>query len=371
MKPKSQIFVTRPTLAPLEEFVPYLEEIWESGVLTNGGKFHQQLESELCRYLGVPFLSLFNNGTIALLTAIKALELTGQVITTPYSFIATSHSIAWNSLEPVFADIDPQTLNLDAVAAEKAITSKTSAIMPVHCYGIPCDTERFDWLGKKYGLKIIYDAAHAFGVRDQGGSILRHGDLSVLSFHATKVFNTFEGGAIISPNFEIKKKIDGLKNFGYVDELRITQVGINGKLSEINAAFGLLQLKRVDDAIFKRSLVDKLYRSLLDGIRGIRCVDFTSAVKSNFSYFPILVEDSYKLSRDELYFALQKENIVSRRYFYPLMSDFECYSSLPSASPENLAVSREAARRILCLPVYSDLNHDVVEFIASVIRREA
>lgn len=368
MNSNSKTFVTRPTLPQLEEFMPYLKKIWDNGVLTNGGEFHQQLEKELSDYLGVPFISLFNNGTIALLTAIKALNLTGEVITTPYSFVATSHSIAWNNLSPVFADISSTSVNLDPLAVEKAINSKTSAIMPVHCYGVPCDVERFEWLSKKYKLKIIYDAAHAFGVKDEGGSILRYGDLSVLSFHATKVFNTFEGGAIVSGSLEMKKRIDSLKNFGYEDELNIPQIGINGKLSEVNAAFGLLQLKYVGEAIQKRSKVDQYYRDLLAEVAGISFLGQTENATSNYSYFPILVGDGFKLTRDELTLRLQKEDIYPRRYFYPLISDFKCYSHLPSSVASNLPNSKRVAGGVLCLPIYSDLSLKTVERIVSIIK---
>ena len=283
------IYVTQPYLPPLEEFIPYLERIWENKILTNGGPFHQELEQALCTYLGVGYLSLFTNGTIALVTALQALRVTGEVITTPYSFVATAHSLLWNGIKPVFVDIDPKTLNLDPAKIEAAITPQTTAIMPVHVYGHPCDVKTIQEIAARYNLKVLYDAAHAFGVQDPGGSVLRHGDLSVLSFHATKVFNTFEGGAIISPDQKTKERIDHLKNFGFEDEITVIAPGINGKMSEINAAFGLLQLKSIDSALAMRMAVDEHYRTLLANVRGIDCLQNDETNISNYSYFPILV----------------------------------------------------------------------------------
>ena len=287
------IYVTQPYLPPLEEFIPYLEEIWANKILTNGGPFHQQLEQALCEYLGVEHISLFTNGTLALVTALQALRITGEVITTPYSFVATSHSLLWNGIKPVFVDIDPNTLNLDPAKIESAITPQTTAIMPVHCYGHQCNVEAIQKIADNYNLKIIYDAAHAFGVQDAGGSILRHGDLSILSFHATKVFNTFEGGAIICPDAKTKLRIDQLKNFGFVDETTVVAPGINGKMSELNAAIGLLQLKHVEDSLTKRKEIDTIYRKLLQNIKGIDCLQDAGEREANYAYFPILVIHLY------------------------------------------------------------------------------
>ncbi|VAW76730.1 Aminotransferase, DegT/DnrJ/EryC1/StrS family [hydrothermal vent metagenome] len=349
------IFVTRPVLPPLEDFIPYLEEIWGNKILTNGGPFHQQLENELCKYLGVEYISLFANGTLALVTALQALNLTGEVITTPYSFVATAHSLLWNNITPVFVDVDPVSFNLSPEKIESAITSKTTAILPVHCYGHPCDVEAIQEIADNHGLKVIYDAAHAFGVEDKGGSILKHGDLSVLSFHATKVFNTFEGGAIICHDAEIKQRIDLLKNFGIKDELTVTDLGINGKMSEINAAFGLLQLKHVDQSIISRKEIDETYRELLKEVKGIRCLQDADEKSANYSYFPIMVESSYSLTRNELHQKLKDQNIFARRYFYPLITGFSMYRRMPSASRENLPVATDAASKVLCLPIYPAL----------------
>ena len=357
------IYVTQPTLPPLEEFIPYLEQIWENKILTNGGTFHQQLEQALCDYLGVKHLALFTNGTIALITALQALRITGEVITTPYSFVATAHSLLWNGIKPVFVDIDPISLNLDPAKIEAAITPQTTAIMPVHCYGYPCDVKRIQQIADNYNLKVIYDAAHAFGVKNQDGGILNHGDLSVLSFHATKVFNTFEGGAIICPDEKTKRRIDHLKNFGFVDEVTVVAAGINGKMSEINAAFGLLQLKGIDEALAKRQAIDAHYRESLKDIVGIRCADGGSHV-ANYAYFPIFVEKN----RDALYETLKENGIFGRRYFYPLISDFTMYRSLPSASPSNLPVARNIAQEVICLPIYPELSPDSQDKIIGIIR---
>jgi len=361
------IYVTKPFLPPLEEYYPYLEKIWASGVLTNGGQFHQELENALCKYLGVQHLSLFSNGTIALITALQALEITGEVITTPYSFVATAHSLLWNNIKPVFIDIDPDTLNLDPSKIEAAITPETTAIMPVHCYGNPCDVDAIDAIAKKHDLKVIYDAAHAFGVRCHCGSLLKHGDLSILSFHATKVFNTFEGGAIISPDATTKQRIDQLKNFGFVDEVTVTTAGINGKMSEINAAFGLVQLNHVDYAIAERKEIDSFYREKLSGIEGITFLDAAGSSTQNYSYFPILVNENFPLSRDGLYQQLKDKDIYARRYFYPLISQFPMYSNLPSANIENLPNATKAAEQVLCLPIYPGLTKIDQELICDLI----
>ena len=361
------VYVTQPYLPPLQEFIPYLEEIWGSKVLTNSGPVHQQLEMALCEYLGVEHIALFTNGTIALVTALQALRVTGEVMTTPYSFVATSHSLLWNGIKPVFVDVDPNTLNLDPAKLEAAVTPQTTAIMPVHCYGHPCDVEAIRRIADNYNLKVIYDAAHAFGVEDAAGSILRHGDLSVLSFHATKVFNTFEGGAIVCPDAKTKQHIDHLKNFGFVDELTVVAVGINGKMSEFNAALGLLQLKYNDQALTLRKEIDVAYRERLEGVRGIRCLNDAGERIANYSYFPIFVGTDYPISRDDLYQKLKDKSIHTRRYFYPLISDFPMYRGLPSARSENLPFATAAAREILCLPIYPDLEMSVVEEITQFI----
>jgi dTDP-4-amino-4,6-dideoxygalactose transaminase len=362
-----QIYVTQPALPPLEEFIPYLQQIWSSKILTNGGPFHQLFENALCEYLGVEHIALFTNGTLALVTALQALRITGEVITTPYSFVATSHSLLWNGIKPVFVDIDPNTLNLDPTKVESAITPQTTAIMPIHCYGHPCDVEAIQKIADNYNLKIIYDAAHAFGVKDAQGSILRHGDLSVLSFHATKVFNTFEGGAIVCPDAKTKIRIDHLKNFGHVGETAVVSLGINGKMSEFNAAFGLLQLKHIDQALALRKAIDIAYRERLTGIKGIHCLNDSGEAVANYSYFPILVEGNYPIGRDDLYQRLKDRGIHPRRYFYPLISHFPMYRGLPSAHKENLPVATLAAQQVLCLPIYPDLEMAVVDEVASII----
>lgn len=362
-----QIFVTQPYLPPLDEFIPYLEQIWENKILTNGGPFHQQLEKAVCEYLGVEHIALFTNGTIALVTALQALRVTGEVITTPYSFVATSHSLLWNGIKPVFVDIDPKTFNLDPAKIEAAITPQTTAIMPVHCYGHPCDVEAIQKIADNYNLKVIYDAAHAFGVQDAGGSVLRHGDLSVLSFHATKVFNTFEGGAIVCPDAKTKHRIDQLKNFGFVDEVTVNAPGINGKMSEFNAALGLLQLKYINHALALRKKIDAAYRRHLTNVKGIHCLSDAGEKIANYSYFPIQVDTDYPISRDDLYQKLKDNGIHPRRYFCPLISDFPMYRSLPSSHRENLPVATDAARQVLCLPIYPDLETSAVDEIAQFI----
>jgi len=364
------IYVTQPYLPPLEEFIPYLQQIWDKKILTNSGPFHQQLEQALCDYLGVKHIALFANGTLALVTALQALRITGEVITTPYSFVATSHSLLWNGIKPVFVDIDPDTLNLDPMKIEAAITPQTTAILPVHCYGHPCDVEAIQNIADNYNLKVIYDAAHAFGVKDANGSILRHGDLSVLSFHATKVFNTFEGGAIICPDAKTKERIDHLKNFGYVGETTVVAPGINGKMSEFNAALGLLQLRYVDAAFLRRKEIDAAYRAGLANVKGIRCVTNSVEIFANCSYFPIFVAPEYSLTRDELFQRLKDNNIHSRRYFYPLISEFPMYRGLPSANRPHLSCATEAAEQVICLPIYPDLEISVVLRIINTIKYE-
>lgn len=365
----SPIYVTQPALPPLEEFTPYLEKIWANKILTNGGPFHQQLEKALCDYLGVQHLALFSNGTLALVTALQALRITGEVITTPYSFVATAHSLLWNGIKPVFVDVHPDTLNLDPARIEAAITPQTTAIMPVHCYGHPCNVDAIQKIADNYNLKVVYDAAHAFAVQDSGGSVLRHGDLSVLSFHATKVFNTFEGGAIICPDAKTKQRIDHLKNFGFVDETTVVAPGINGKMSEINAAFGMLQLQHVDEALARRKAIDSVYRQGLKDVSGIRCLHDAGERVANYSYFPILVEANYPLSRDALYQKLKDHQIFARRYFYPLITDFPMYRGMPSAHRENLPVATAAAQQVLCLPIYPNLsNEQLVHVLQLVVR---
>ncbi len=368
MSTEPPIYVTQPFLPPLEEFTPYLEQIWNSRILANNGPFHRELEQALGQYLGVEHISLFANGTLALVTALQALRITGEVITTPYSFVATSHSLLWNGVKPVFVDIDADSFNIDPTKIEAAITPQTTAIMPVHCYGRPCDVHAIQHIADNYNLKVIYDAAHAFGVNDADGTVLRHGDLSVLSFHATKVFNTFEGGAIICPDAKTKTRIDHLKNFGYVDEVTVVAPGINGKMNEFNAALGLLQLKYIDQAIAERQRIDAAYREQLAGIPGIRFLPAADVRTANFAYFPILVGAEYPLSRDELNDRLREHNIYARRYFYPLISDFPMYRGLPSARRENLPVATEMAFQVLCLPIYPALSgHDQERIINMIL----
>jgi len=364
MKP---IFVTQPFLPPLEEFIPYLEDIWSNRILTNGGPFHQQLERALCDYLGLEHLSLFTNGTIALVTALQALRVTGEVITTPYSFVATAHSLLWNGIKPVFVDIDPTTLNLDPTKIEAAISPQTTAIMPVHVYGTPCDVEAIQRIADRNNLRVIYDAAHAFGVRDAGGSILRHGDLSVVSFHATKVFNTFEGGAIISPDARTKERVDHLKNFGFVDEVTVIAPGINGKMSEVNAAFGLLQLKYVDEALMSRKALDAAYRSRLNSVRGLHCLHHSNPARANYSYFPVLIDDSHPIGREALYAKLRARGIHARRYFYPLISDFPMYRELSKSMRDPLPVATRVAQQILCLPIYPAMTLEQLEAVVDTV----
>lgn len=361
------IYVTQPYLPPLEEFTPYLQQIWDRKLLTNGGPFHQQLEQALCDYLGVKYISLFTNGTIALVTALQALRITGEVITTPYSFVATAHSLLWNGIKPVFVDVAPNTLNLDPAKIEAAITPHTTAILPVHCYGHPCEVDAIQKVADNYNLKVIYDAAHAFGVQCHCGSVLNHGDLSVLSFHATKVFNTFEGGAIICPDSKTKIRIDQLKNFGHVGEVTVVAPGINGKMSEFNAALGLLQLKYIDQAIERRQEIDRAYRERLKNVKGIHCLNSAGEKVANYSYFPILVDSDYPISRDELNQRLKDNGINPRRYFYPLISEFPMYRGLPSAHRDNLPVATAASLQVLCLPIYPDLEMSAVEEIAAFI----
>lgn len=362
------VMVTSPLLPPLESFIPYLEEIWQSKKLTNGGPFHIQLEQALTEYLGVGHMSLFANGTLALMTALQALRISGEVITTPYSFVATSHALLWNNIKPVFVDVDPATCNMDPAKIEAAITPATTAIMPVHCYGLPCDVEAIQRIADNYGLRVIYDAAHAFGVSVGDNSILNHGDLSVLSFHATKVFNTFEGGAIICPNDKVKKRIDYLKNFGFADETTVVAPGINGKMNEFQAAFGLLQLEHIEEALIKRRDIFQNYYEALSHIPGISFIHTPSGVNWNYAYCPVFIDDNvFPLTRDELYQQLKEHNVFTRRYFYPLISEFPMYKGLTSSHPSNLPCAHHVSSGVLCLPLYPDLQCDEIERIIGVI----
>lgn len=363
------VYVTRPFLPPLEEIQPYLEQIWKSRQLTNGGEFHKQLEQGLCAYLGVDHISLFVNGTMALVTALQVLRITGEVITTPYSFVATAHSLLWNGIKPVFVDIDPETFNLDPAKIEAAITPQTTAILPVHVYGRSCDTLRIQSIADTYGLKVIYDAAHAFGVEDGAGSILQHGDLSILSFHATKVFTTFEGGAIVSPDEKTKRRIDHLKNFGFADEVTVVAPGINGKMNEFQAAVGLAQLKYIDCVLEERAMIGARYRERLASVKGIRCLPAPQKKDANNSYFPVLVQSEYPVKRDVLYEMLKDHGVVARRYFYPLISDFPMYRGLPSAQPDNIPVATMTAQQVLCLPIYSGLKFSTIDMLCDLISR--
>ena len=363
-----QITVTAPLLPNLEEFNALLKEIWDSKWITNNGSFHKQLEKELAEYLKVPYISLFTNGTLPLLTALQALRITGEVITTPYSFVATTHSIWWNGCKPVFVDIDPATGNIDPDAIEAAITNKTTAIMPVHVYGKPCDVKRIKEIADKYGLKVIYDAAHAFGVEVDGESILNAGDMSTLSFHATKVYNTIEGGALVMHDEETKKRIDYLKNFGFAGETTVIAPGINSKMDEMRAAYGILNLRQVDAAIEARHQVAIKYRESLRPVEGITFMDDMPGVKHNYSYFPIFVDaERYGITRDELYEKMRSHNVLGRRYFYPLISTFSTYRGLPSAAPENLPKAHQVADSVICLPMHHELSAEDVDRVLELI----
>jgi len=363
------IYVTQPSLPPLEEFTEYLKQIWESKILTNNGPFHKQFEKELGDYLGVKYLSLFANGTLALVTALQALRITGEVITTPFSFVATTHSLWWNNIKPVFVDIEPDYFTLDPDKIESAITPQTTAILPVHVYGNPCKIDKIQKIADTYGLKVIYDAAHAFGVNIHGNSILNFGDLSILSFHATKVFNTIEGGAIICHNENTKQRIDYLKNFGFAGETTVIAPGINAKMNELQAAFGLVQLKHIDEYIAKRKAIADMYRNELSSIKGIRVLCDIEGVDHSYTYFPMLVDEKlYDESRDATYERLKKNGIYGRRYFYPLISQFPTYRGLPSANSENLPLATYVAEQVICLPIYPDLDFNIVQRICEIIR---
>ncbi len=368
MTNNKRINVTQPSLPPLKGFIPYLRKIWDSKWLTNNGQFHQQLEKELAEFLGVKYVCLFNNGTIALMVAMQALEITGEVITTPFSFVATSHAIVWSKAKPVFCDIDPNTLNLDPAKLKALITPQTTAIMPVHVYGNPCDNEKIQKIANKHNVKVIYDAAHAFNVKKEGESILNWGDLSVLSFHATKVFNTIEGGAIVCHSKKMKQKIDDLKNFGFRSETEVVDIGINGKMNELQAAFGLLQLKDVENNIKKRKLVANYYYSNLDNVKGITCLDNDHSIKWNYSYFPIIIDkEKFGKTRNKLYEKLKENNVFTRRYFYPLISNFPMYKDLKSAQLDKLPIANKIALQVLCLPLYDDLTEEQVKKICKII----
>ena len=366
---KKIITVTSPLLPDINEFTKSLKEIWESKWITNNGLFHKKLERALAEYLKVPYVSLFTNGTLPLLTALQALRITGEVITTPYSFVATTHALWWNGIKPVFVDIDPATGNMDPEKIEAAITPRTTAILPVHVYGKPCDTEAIQTIADKYGLRVIYDAAHAFGVEIAGKSILNAGDMSTLSFHATKVFNTIEGGALVMHDEKTKQRIDYLKNFGFASETEVVGPGINSKMDEIRSAYGLLNLKQVDAAITARQRVAVAYREGLRDVKGISFWDDTPGVRHNYSYFPIFVDAAeYGMTRDQLYFKMKAQGIWGRRYFYPLISEFSTYRGLESSRPENLVNAHRMADTVICLPMHHELNEeDVIKIINSII----
>lgn len=365
---KDTITVTSPLLPNLEEFNKLLKEIWGSKWITNNGSFHKRLEKELAAYLKVPFVSLFTNGTLPLITALQALRVTGEVITTPYSFVATTHSLWWNCIKPVFVDIDPQTGNIDPDKIEAAITPKTTAIMPVHVYGKPCDTKKIQEIANKYGLRVIYDAAHAFGVEVNGESVLNAGDMSTLSFHATKVYNTIEGGALVMHDEETKKRIDYLKNFGFAGETEVVAPGINSKMDEMRAAYGLLNLRQVDAAIEARHQVAIEYREGLRDVDGISFMEDMPGVKHNYSYFPIFVDaEKYGMTRDELYFKMKDAKVLGRRYFYPLISEFSTYRGLPSSSKENLPNAHKMADSVICLPMHHELRKEDIDRILATI----
>ena len=362
------ITVTSPLLPSLEEFIPYLEDIWQRKWLTNNGHYHQELEKALCEYLKVPYVSLFTNGTLPLITALQALRITGEVITTPYSFVATTHALWWNGIKPVFVDIDPATGNLDPDRIEAAITLQTTAIMPVHVYGTPCVTERIQAIADKYGLKVIYDAAHAFGVEVGGKSILESGDMSTLSFHATKVYNTIEGGALVCHDEKTKQRIDYLKNFGFAGETEVVAPGINSKMDEVRSAYGLLNLKQVDAAIASRKAVAQHYRNGLQNIDGVTMMNEIVGVRHNYSYFPIFIDaEKYGLTRDELYAKMKNNGVLGRRYFYPLISTFSTYRALPSATKDNLPNAHRMADSVICLPMYAGLEDGDVEKVIEII----
>jgi len=363
------IYITQPNLPSLSKLNPYLEEIWKNKILTNNGPFHQKFEKELAKYLEVDHINLFTNATIALVVGLQALRITGEVITTPFSFVATTHALKWNGITPVFCDIEEETLNIDTDKIEAMITPKTTAIMPVHVYGHPCDTEKIQTIADKYGLKVIYDAAHAFGIKMKDKNLFLEGDMSVLSFHGTKLFTTFEGGAIISKDEKLKRRIDYLKNFGFADELTVIAPGINGKMNEFQSVIGLLSLEIVDEEIANRKKAAENYLELLKDVKGIKLFDKFEDYKYNYAYFPILVdEENFGASREKVYDELKKNNIYSRRYFYPLISNMPSYRSLPSATKENLPVANNIDEQVLCLPIYGNLNSENIFSICKKIK---
>lgn len=366
-----QITVTSPLLPSLDDFIPMLRDIWDRKWLTNNGHYHKELEKALAEYLGVKYISLFTNGTLPLITALQAMRISGEVITTPYSFVATTHSIWWNGLKPVFVDIEEETGNIDPDKIEAAITPHTTAIMPVHVYGTPCNMKRIQEIADVYGLKVIYDAAHAFGVKVNGESVLNAGDMSTLSFHATKVYNTIEGGALICHDEATKKRIDYLKNFGFAGETTVVAPGINSKMDEIRAAYGLLNLKQVDEAIAKRKATAEKYRAALKDVPGIRMLNDIEGVHHNYAYFPIFIDEKvYGMSRDDLYAKLQEHDIFGRRYFYPLISTFSAYKGLESANPKNLPIAHKLADQVLCLPMFAGLDEEGVNRVIDVVKNK-
>ena len=366
-----KLLVTVPLLPPLEEFVRSLEDIWDRKWITNNGSYHQALEEALCAYLRVPYICLFTNGTLPLMVGLQALRITGEVITTPYSFVATTHALWWNGVRPVFVDIDPKTGNMDPDKIEAAITPQTTAIMPVHVYGNPCDTVRIRRIADTYGLKVLYDAAHAFGVEKEGEPVLAAGDMSTLSFHATKVYNTIEGGALVCHDAQTKYRIDYLKNFGFAGETTVIAPGINGKMDEIRAAYGLLELKHVDDAIAKRKNIAALYRTALKDVAGLTFYDDLPGVRHNYSYFPVFIDaTAYGKSRDDVYDELRRHNIFGRRYFYPLITAFPIYKGFPSAAKENLPNAHMLAERVICLPISHEIEPEDVERVCRILKHE-
>lgn len=365
-----EVFVTQPDFPDKEKFKKMIDEIWDNKILTNAGPFHEKFEEELANYLGVKNISLFTNATIALVIALQALDIEGEVITTPYSFVATSHSLVWNKIKPVFVDVQKDNLNIDPKKIESSITDNTTAIMAVHCYGNPCDVDKIEEIAKKYNLKVIYDAAHAFGVDCHCGSLLDHGDLSVLSFHATKVFNTLEGGAIISPDKKTKSKIDRLKNFGIISQTEVQGLGINGKMDEFRSAYGLLQLSEIDRVNEKRKKIFNMYRDMLKDIKGLKFLEPNQKPKKyNYAYFPILISDEFAISRDELFNHLKANSIYARRYFYPLITEYSSYKKMEDVNSSNYPIALQASKEILCLPIYPNLSLEIVQIISNLIKK--
>lgn len=370
MENEKEIMVTTPLLPDLKEFEGCLNEIWKSKWITNGGRFHKQLEELLCDYLGVRYISLFTNGTLPLITALQALRITGEVITTPYSFVATTHSLWWNGIKPIFVDVDPRDGNLDPDKIEAAITPRTTAIMPVHVYGNPCNTEKIQMIADKYGLKVIYDAAHAFGVTMNGKSVFLAGDMATLSFHATKVFNTIEGGALVCHDEATKKRIDYLKNFGFAGETEVVAPGINSKMDEVRSAYGILNLRQVDSAIRLRGEVANKYREELKDVEGITYLDDIHGIRHNYAYFPVFVDsEKYGMTRDELYHQMKNQGVLGRRYFYPLISTFSTYRGLDSAQTGKLPIATRMAEQVICLPMHHKLTPNDIERVIAVIKR--